>query len=76
MSRGEIFGERPQSPIPLASGIRACSAGEMPEAPQEQRLGRMARWDFCFISSSGKAPQMGIFLSEPFLKQGYESSIG
>jgi len=27
----------------LASGIRACSAGEMPEVPQAQGLGRLAR---------------------------------
>gem|GEM_PF-4183211 len=27
----------------LASGIRACSAGEMPEVPKGQGLGRLAR---------------------------------
>ena len=54
MARGRIFilmlenggnfvFERPHWPALLASGIRACSAGEMPEVPKPYGLGQSAR---------------------------------
>jgi len=42
----------------LASGIRACSAGEMPEVPKAQGLGRLAHSAilFCFLLAKRAIP--------------------